>query len=213
MSDILNLQLTRRWVLLAVAGVLVVASVGVFAASGQRSGPGKLVPAAEAATVDYFLKLDGIEGESTDDKHKGQIELESWSWGESQPGLIQTSSSTGGGGGAGKVTVHDIHFTMHTSKASPELMTATASGKHFKEAVLVVRKGGQKQQDYFKITLSDVLVSSYGVGAGGDENSVPVDQVSLNFGKVKMQHYPQGADGSLSTPVEGIFDVKGNKVE
>jgi type VI secretion system secreted protein Hcp len=46
------------------------------------------------AAVDYFLKIDGIEGESLDEKHKGEIDVLSWSWGESQEG-----PTTGGGGG------------------------------------------------------------------------------------------------------------------
>ena len=36
--------------------------------------------------VDYFLKIDGIDGESNDSKHKGSIDVESWSWGETQTG-------------------------------------------------------------------------------------------------------------------------------
>ena len=49
--------------------------------------------------VDYFLKLDGIQGESVDDKHKDEIQIMSFSWGGSQ-----TSSVSGtGGSGAGKV--------------------------------------------------------------------------------------------------------------
>jgi len=40
------------------------------------------------ATVDYFLKLDGIEGESQDYKHKGEIDVESFSWGVSQVGTM-----------------------------------------------------------------------------------------------------------------------------
>ena len=34
------------------------------------------------AAVDYFIKFDGIKGESTDAKHKDEIDVESWSWGE-----------------------------------------------------------------------------------------------------------------------------------
>ena len=31
--------------------------------------------------VDMFLKLDGIEGESKDAKHAGEIDIESFAWG------------------------------------------------------------------------------------------------------------------------------------
>ena len=37
--------------------------------------------------VDYFLKLDGIQGESADEKHKDEIQLMSFSWGGS-PDLL-----------------------------------------------------------------------------------------------------------------------------
>ncbi len=29
---------------------------------------------------DIFLKIDGIDGESMDDKHKNEIEVLSWRW-------------------------------------------------------------------------------------------------------------------------------------
>ncbi|MCP6726322.1 type VI secretion system tube protein Hcp, partial [Klebsiella pneumoniae] len=50
--------------------------------------------------VDMFLKLDGVTGESQDSKHKGEIHIESFSWGMNQTG----ASGSGGGGGAGKVS-------------------------------------------------------------------------------------------------------------
>jgi hypothetical protein len=39
---------------------------------------------AGGAAVDYFLKIDGVDGESTDDKHKGEIELQSFSLGKTR---------------------------------------------------------------------------------------------------------------------------------
>ena len=108
------------------------------------------------AAVDYFLKIDGIEGESPDHKHKGEIQLESWSFGESQGG----THSSGGGGGAGKVQMQDFHFVMKISKASPKLFLACACGQHIKKAVLVCRKAGKDQQEFLKTTFTDILVSS-----------------------------------------------------
>ena len=70
------------------------------------------------AAIDYFLKLDGISGESKDSKHKDWIDVLAWSFGESNPGTL----GTGGGGGAGKVQMQDIHFTTKVNKASPTLM-------------------------------------------------------------------------------------------
>ena len=158
------------------------------------------------AAADYFLKIDGIEGESQDSKHKSEIEIQSFSFGATQTG----SFAAGGGGGAGKVHMQDFHFTVPVNKASPKLMLACASGQHIKKAVLTVRKAGKEQQEYLKYTFSDVLISSYQTGGGGG-NVMPVDQVSLNFAKIEHEYKEQKADGTLGGSVKAGWDLKQNK--
>src|SRR3954464_1271626 len=108
------------------------------------------------ATVDYFLKIDGIAGDSVDAEHKGEIEVEAFSWGESQSGTV----AHGGGGGAGKVAMQNFSFRMRSSVASPKLFLACATGTHIKEATLTGRRAGERSQQFLKYRLSDVLVSS-----------------------------------------------------
>ena len=156
------------------------------------------------ASIDYFLKLDGITGESADSKHKGEIEVLSFSFAESHMG------PTGiGGGGAGKVEMSDFSFTARTSKASPQLFQHCASGKHIKQALLTVRKAGQSQQEYLKIKLNDVLVSAYALDGDVDEGQLH-DAFSLNFVKLSYDYAPQKADGSLDAPVHGGWDTSKN---
>jgi type VI secretion system secreted protein Hcp len=159
------------------------------------------------AAVDYFLKIEGVDGESTDDKHKGEIDIDSFSWGETQSG----THSGGGGGGAGKVVMQDLHFTTKMSKATPKLMLACATGEHFKKATLICRKAGKEQQEFLKITLSDLLVSSYQTGGSSHGGVVPTDQFSLNFAKIEYEYKPQKTDGSLDSPVKAGYDLKANK--
>jgi type VI secretion system secreted protein Hcp len=159
------------------------------------------------AAVDYFLKIEGIEGESQDSKHKGEIDVESWSWGETQTG----THAAGGGGGAGKVSMQDFHFVMKVNKASPKLMLACANGEHIKKAVLTCRKAGKEQQEFLKITMSDLLVSSYQTGGSGHSDIVPTDQISLNYSKIEFEYKEQKADGSLGAPVKSGWDLKANK--
>ena len=83
--------------------------------------------------ADYFLQISGIEGESTDAKFKGSLDVLSWSWGETQ----SSAPAAGSGAGAGKVQMQDFQFATHVSKASPKLFLACASGQHLKEAKLV----------------------------------------------------------------------------
>lgn len=154
---------------------------------------------------DYFLKIEGIDGESTDDKHKGEIEVLSYSWGETQSGTY----GAGGGGGAGKVNMNDFSFTMLANKASPKLMLACATGDHIKSAKLTLRKAGGEQQEYMTITFTDLLVSSYQTGGGGGE--IPAESISLNFGKVEFEYKPQKPDGTLDSPIKTGYDLKANK--
>jgi type VI secretion system secreted protein Hcp len=159
------------------------------------------------AAVDYFLKVDGIEGESPDAKHKGQIDLESWSWGATQSG----THGVGGGGGAGKVSVQDFHFVMKINKASPKLMLACATGQHIKEATLTCRKAGGKQEDFFVVKMSELLVSSYQTGGSGHSDILPTDQISMNFAKIEMDYKEQKADGSMGGSTKAGYNVKENK--
>jgi type VI secretion system secreted protein Hcp len=159
------------------------------------------------AQVDYFLKIDGIEGESADSKHKGEIDLQSWGFGASQSGTMHS----GGGGGAGKVSVQDLHFVTNVSKASPKLFLACANGEHIKKAVLVARKAGKEQQEYMKITMSDLLVSNYQTGGSSQDGIVPVDQASLNFAKIEIEYKEQKPDGSLGGIVKAGYNMKENK--
>ena len=158
------------------------------------------------AQVDYFLKIDGVDAESNDKKHKGEIELESFSWGQSQSG----TSGRGGGAGAGKVQPQDFSFVKRLDKASPVLLIGCATGKHFKSAVLTARKAGGEQQDYLKITMEDVLISSYQVGGSSHSEVVPMDQVTLNFAKLEMSYKGQQADGTLSGEVKQKYDFSQN---
>ncbi len=160
------------------------------------------------AAVDYFLKIEGIDGESTDSKHKGSIELESWSWGESQSGGF---SSASGGAGAGKVSMQDFHFVMRVNKASPKLMLACATGEHLKKATLICRKAGKDQQEFLKFTMTELLVSSYQTGGQGNSTLLPTDQISLAFGKIETEYKGQNEKGQLASPVKAGWNVTENK--
>ena len=152
-----------------------------------------------------FLKLDGIDGESRDAKHKGEIEIESFSWGASHP----VASGGGAGGAAGKVSLQDFSFTTPVSKASPKLFLACASGQHIKSALLTVRRAGGQQQDFLKVTMSDVRVSNW-TQHGGAEPAVPQDQVSINFSKVQIAYTGQSPTGGPGETVTAGWDAKGN---
>ena len=132
--------------------------------------------------VDMFLKISGIDGESADSKHKGEIDVLSFSWGVSNATRRAGTSKLG----SGKTTVSDFSIMKILDSASPRLFEACCQGEHISDALLTLRKAGESQQEYFKIKLNDVLISSVqpGGSAGGD---VGFEQVSLSFGSALIE--------------------------
>jgi type VI secretion system secreted protein Hcp len=188
--------------------------VGFLQVTGRRRRvvPGSLQPALVSrvnrrrggAVEDYFLKIDGISGESLDDKHKNEIELVSFSWGTSRD---TGHEGAGAGAGAGRARFQDFHFTMRVNKASPQLFLATVSGKHIKEASLSVRRASKAQLEYLKIKLTDVLVTSFEEAGGGD---VPEEMVGLAFGRIELEYKPQQATGALGGAVKAGWNLAKN---
>jgi type VI secretion system secreted protein Hcp len=156
------------------------------------------------AVVDYFLKIDGIEGEAQDKTHKNEIQLESWSFGETNAG----TASSGMGMGAGKVSMGDFHFVMRSNKATPKLFLACADGEHIKKATLTCRKAGKDQQEYLKWLFSDLIISSYQTGGSASSDVVPLDQISFNFTEAQIDYKEQKADGTLGGAVTTKYNVK-----
>jgi type VI secretion system secreted protein Hcp len=140
--------------------------------------------------VDMFMKIDDVKGEAQDKTYKDKIDVLAWSWGASN----SASAHMGGGAGSGKVNVQDLSFTKYVDSASAALMKHCCSGKHFNEAMLIVRKAGEKPVEYLKITMNQVFISSVSTGGGGGEDRL-TENVTLNFAKVKMEYTPQTAKG------------------
>jgi len=101
-----------------------------------------------------------------------------------------------------------INFATTVNKASGELMLACWTGKPIKKAVLYVRKQGENQQDYYVVTLDDVLVTEFdSSGQAGAGASIPTDSFSLIFNKVKFEYKAQKSDGTLDAPVSVGYDM------
>ena len=156
-------------------------------------------------SADMFLKIDGVEGEAIDHAHGGEIDILAWNWEMSQSG----SMHSGGGGGAGKVAIRDVSVTKYIDKSTPNLINTCCTGKHYKEAILTVRKAGDKPVEYLIITMTDVLVTSVSTGGSGGEDRL-TETISLNFAKVSVEYTPQAKDGSAGATVETGFNIEEN---
>ncbi|HVO98284.1 MAG TPA: type VI secretion system tube protein Hcp [Bryobacteraceae bacterium] len=167
------------------------------------------------AVADFFLKLDGIEGESQDSKHSKEVEILQYQFKGTQQG---TTGSATGGGGKGRVKLEDLLVWKKIDKASPKLFQHHCSGEPIKKIVLTGRKAGKDQQDYLKITLTDCIVSQFNHGAtpGGDGGKTfddweHLEQIGFNFATIDYSYKEQKADGTLGGEIKGGWHAVQNK--
>ena len=160
--------------------------------------------------MDQFIKIGDIKGETRDKKFVAThaIDVLAWSWGMSNSG----SAHTGGGAGAGKVNVQDLSFTKYVDVASVVMMLAVCKGTHYPEAVLTVRKAGDKPLEYLRITMKEVLITSLSTGGSGGEDRL-TENVTLNFADVKVEYVQQKADGSEGDKPAMTYNIAENAVD
>lgn len=156
---------------------------------------------------DFLLEIEGVKGESTDEAHKGKIEIDSFSWACMNEG----TGGRGGGSGAGKANFSDFQFTKQCDAASHELIKSCASGKHFGKAVLTARKAGEGQKEFLVVTMEDVFVSSFNSAGNAGGGSIPQESVTLNYVKIKYEYKPQDKKGALTGQLVAGYDRALNK--
>lgn len=167
-----------------------------------------------ANTLKIFLKLDTIEGEVTSKDHAKEIEVLSYEQG------LETPVPTGGGRGS-RVRFSEVRIRKYVDKASIPMMLASAKGQRLRSALFTFRRGF----DFYKVTLEDVLITKF-VQRAGTETHYPLsfdtlnagadasdflDEVSLNFTRIRWEHRAQRANGSVVTTSTGGWDLRNNR--
>jgi type VI secretion system secreted protein Hcp len=158
------------------------------------------------AVADFFLKLEGITGESQDKTHSGELELLSWAWGVSNAG----SFSSGTGGGTAKAQFQDMSFTKRMDMASNAVFQFCATGKHIGSGTLTCRKaGGDSPVEYYVVNFTNALVSSYNSSGSGTE--LPIDHFTLNFEEFQATYTQQAAGGGGEGTVQFGYNISAHE--
>ncbi len=160
--------------------------------------------------IDVYLQIDGIKGESMDEKHKDWIECEAIHWNITQPRSACSSSS--GGHSAERCELSDILFRKLADLSSPILMQTCAMGKTIPKAKFeFMRADGQGQPiKYFEIELENVLIGQ--VTPGIEAGTILNESVALKFSKIKWKYTQQKIGGGTGGSTAGGWDANANKV-
>ena len=160
---------------------------------------------------DAFLKIEGIPGESTDDKHKDWIEILSYSHGLYQP--VAGSVSSGGGRSAERCEHSPFSIVKALDKASPKLNLFCCNGMHISSVIVELCRAGGDKVKYMEYKMTDVIVSSVrpGGSSSGSE-TLPVEEVSFDYGKMEWTYTETDhATGKPKGNVNANWDLLANK--
>ena len=154
-----------------------------------------------------FLNVDGIPGESLDDKHDDWIDVLSFSHSISQPTSGLTTTRT-----AERSTHEDFTIVKELDKSSPKLALASCNGRHISEVIIEVCRADTSDK-YMRYTLTDVIVTSISQnGSSQDGDARPTEEISLRYGRIDWSYTE--VDPMTSKPkgnVEAYWDVETNK--
>jgi len=161
--------------------------------------------------TNMYLEIDGIKGESTDKTNKDKIEVMSWSHSFNQP--QSPVRSTAGGGTVERANHSDFNFTKYLDIATPELLKHNWRGDHIKKATLTCYRDGGKGGvvAYLKVTMDEVIISNVAISGGAGD--IPVENISLSYGKVTYEYDPQDEkSGKKAGAKPASHDLKTNEI-
>ncbi|ACH40043.1 type VI secretion system needle tube protein TssD [Citrifermentans bemidjiense Bem] len=160
---------------------------------------------------DAFLKIEGIPGESTDDKHKEWIEILSYNFSVMQ--RPSGSASTSGGASSERATFSDFNIVKALDKASPKLFEACATGRHIPTITLELCRAGGDKLKYMEYKLSNVIISMNRPGGTSHaDETLPLEEISFNYGKIELAYTHQNrADGSSGGQIAAGWNLESNK--
>jgi type VI secretion system secreted protein Hcp len=144
---------------------------------------------------DAFVIIDGIEGESTDDKHRGWIEILSFGNGHSQ--TVSRTASSAGGASAERADFRNFQFEKLIDKASPKLALACAAGTHINKITVEICRAGTEKIKYMEFTMTNCIISDYSI-AGDGKDAFPIESISIDYGKMQWIYTQQKRAGGVA---------------
>jgi type VI protein secretion system component Hcp len=177
----------------------VTSAASVSAAGTSGSDPVTAVAVPTSSPLHYFLKIDGVTGDSTDKDHKGWFAVDGYDIEATTPTSIGSSS---GGAGAGKATFSPLAVDVHSLTGVASLLGDTAKGSSIKSMELVGVNAND--QTVYDLKLTDALVASFhnDPGVHGVET-----ELSFDYKGLSLTDHPINSNGSLGKAETFSFDL------
>ena len=145
--------------------------------------------------ADMFLFLEGIPGESVDDKHKDWIEIIAFT-------KAMSRSET-------RPTFSELSLQKDQDKSSPRLALQAANGARIPRAVLELVQRGETRLRFYQVTLSNATVRTWQInGSAGQVR--PSEAVGLDYEWISWTYTEVDASGRARGDISAYWDLMRN---
>ena len=141
-----------------------------------------------------YIKIDGVDGESTDKNHEQWIKIVSVGQGVHRPISVGSDGSTT----KGSVSCGDIAVVKEVDKSTPKLIGLVCKGTKIGEIKidLTTDTGEGERTVFLTWTLKNAYVSSYDVSGATDSGAPPTESLGLSYEEIEWTYKPVNKDGS-----------------
>ncbi len=152
--------------------------------------------------LDFYVQIDGIDGQSNDKGHSKWIEAIAFSHGAKQQIASERATSV-----AGRGVFEEFAFVHEVDKATPKIQQFCMSGQKIdKVKIEVCSAVAGIQTPVYEVTLEQVKIIGAHIEAGAGEQPPVVERVSLAAGKATWKATAIKPDGSKDGAVEANFN-------
>jgi len=149
-------------------------------------------------------RAGSIKGESVSLDHADEIIVRGWRWG--MAANTDAASRAGGQGGTpARRSLRPFVVDKSLDRASTGLMAALVTNDKIKTAVLTMRKSGEGQQDFTRITLTDGYLVD--IECFADHQGDVVERLTFSYASAEVEYRVQQVGGQLGATSTFNVDV------
>ena len=149
----------------------------------------------------YFIKFEGIDGESKNETHQRWSDIESFN---QELGNILTviATSRRNTGSLGK----SISIVKKIDKSSPKIMEALTRGERIPKVEIEISRS--RNNVIYRYELENVMVTKYIVM--GNDPELPTEEITISFENQKVRYTEYDETGRRVGDTETEYDTRRN---
>lgn len=151
--------------------------------------------------LELVLRIDGLVVNPDDESRRNEARVRSYAWRVVTPKNFPSTEAS-----VEQFSSHGLEVLMPTSNASPKLMEACATGVRFKKAVLVCRNAAERDREFVRITMIDLVIASYESSCDSVDQETPTDRITIEYSKIEFDYRERKPDGTLTGVIKGAYE-------